>query len=632
VSSSTLASASDPTDTARRERFAATTREGRLTVLCLLLSLVTVAFYNRVAHNGFVFLDDSIYLIKNKVIQGGLTWSAVQWSFTTFLLANWHPLTWLSHALDCQLFGLNPAGHHYVSLLFHAGNVVLVFLILESATGLVWPSLIVAALFGLHPLNVESVAWAAERKNVLSLFFCLLALRSYTKYAQSQRRSSYVVSLACFALGLMAKPQIISLPFLLFLWDYWPLGRLTLGERAAQRNTWEPSIRSLLMEKLPFLALSALSAAITIVAQRSGNAVRTLAEMPLSLRLENCVVAYARYVAFLFWPARLAPMYPHPGNSLRLWQVGAAAIVLAAITALAIWQRKHRFLLAGWLWFLIALVPMIGLMQVGEQALADRYMYLSMLGLLVAIVWSCRGLVIRGRVPLSVWALSAIVILLVLGFLTDHQLGYWRDGETLWRYTISVTDRNYMAHDNLAMVLAEQGRADEAIAEFRAAENLHHYPPAQIITLGAYEQNHGHLWGAVEQYMWAAQSSGDPAVKATAWDRAALAQALAGDMDHAAQTFAKALTARADDQDALAGSAMLAQRAGNVALAVQRLEQLVKVAPGDVSLILLAGALRRSGRDEDAGTAEHQAQKISSNYPQARVTASQFAAQFGVHQ
>lgn len=604
----------------------------RLLIFSLLLVVVILAFYNPVAHNGFVFTDDSIYLVRNKVIQGGLTWPAVKWSFTTFLLANWHPLTWLSHALDCQLFGLNPAGHHYVSLLFHAGNALLVFLILESATGLLWPSLIVASLFGLHPLNVESVAWAAERKNVLSMFLGLLALRSYTKYARSGRRSSYTVSVVCFALGLLAKPQIISLPILFFLWDYWPLSRLRPGDRISHEDGKESSFRSLLIEKLPFFVLSASSAAITIVAQRSGNAVRTLTEMPLSMRLENSVVAYARYVANLFWPARLAPMYPHPEDSLRAWQVGTAAVLLAAITMLGIWQRKRRYFLAGWLWFLIALVPMIGLLQVGEQAMADRYMYLSMLGLLMAIVWGCQDLVRRWHVPSAVWVTSAVAILLALGLLTRHQLGYWRDGETLWRYTLSVTDRNYMAHDNLAMVLAEQGRADEAIGEFRAAENLHQYPPTEIISLGAYEQNHGHLQGAVEQYMRAAQTSAESAAKATAWDRAALAQVLAGDMDRAAQTFDKALAVKLDDPDALAGSGMLAWRSGNSALAVQRLVRLVKVSPRDVSLLLLAGALRQAGRDEDARKTEHQAQMISSNYGQAQENASQFAAQFGVHE
>lgn len=600
-------------------------------IFSLVLAVIILAFYNPVAHNGFVFFDDSVYLLKNKVIQGGMSWLAVKWSFSTFYAGNWHPLTWLSHALDYQLFGLNPVGHHYVSLLFHVSNAVLVFLILEAGTGLLWPSLIVAAIFGVHPLTVESVAWAAERKNVLSMFFCLLALRSYTKYAKSARQSPYVISVICFALALMAKPQVISLPILLFLWDYWPLERMSFRP-SSRPDTKELSFSALFVEKLPFLGLSALSAVVTIVAQRAGNSVRNLTEVPLWVRLENCAVSYARYLADLFWPVKLAPMYPHPGNSLRFWQVGLATFLLATITVVVVWQRKHRYLAAGWLWFLIALVPMIGLVQVGEQAMADRYMYLSLVGLLMAIVWSGRELILRWHVPTAAWAAVAGAMVVVLGLLTHHQLSYWRDGETLWRYTLSVTDRNYMAHDNLAMVLAEQGRSDEAIQEFRTAEELHQYPAAQIITLGAYEQGHGHLSGAIEQYTRAAESSSEPAVKAAAWDRAAYAQALGGEMDRSAQTFEKALAVKADDADALAGSGILARSVGNSTLAMRRLHQLVKVAPSDMSLLLLAGALRQAGRDEDAGEAERQSQKISMNYAQAQETARAFAAQFGVHQ
>ncbi len=609
----------EPSDSAAKQRL----------IFSLLLAVVMLALYNPVAHNGFVFFDDSVYLIKNNVIHGGLSWGAVKWSFSTFHAGNWHPLTWLSHALDCQLFGLNPAGHHYVSLLFHVSNAVLVFLILEAATGLLWPSLMVAAAFGLHPLSVESVAWAAERKNVLSMFFCLLALRSYTKYARSGRQTSYVGSLVCFALGLMAKPQVISLPILLFLWDYWPLGRLNFGQ-GEEPNPERTSFSALFVEKLPFLGLSAVSAVVTIVAQRAGNSVRNLAEISFPVRLENSAVSYVRYLGLLFWPAKLAPMYPHPGNSLHGWQVGVAAVVLGAITAIAVWQRKHRYVIVGWLWFVIALVPMIGLIQVGEQAMADRYMYLSIVGLLVAVVWSCREVAVQRKVPAAAWGIVAGAAVLALGMATHHQLSYWHDGETLWRYTLSVTDRNYMAHDNLAMVLAEEGRADEAITEFRAAEALHQYPASQVILLGDYEQGHGHLRGAVEQYTLAAQSTSEAGVKAAAWDRVARAETAGGDMATAAQTYEKALTAKADDPDALAGSGMLALRAGNSALASQRFERLVKVAPGDVSLLLLAGALRRNGREEDAAKAEEQAQKISSNYSQAEETARQFAAQYGV--
>jgi len=599
-------------------------------VCSLILGVSILAFYNPVAHNGFVFFDDSVYLIKNNSIRAGF-WETIQWSFTTFHASNWHPLTWISHAVDYQLFGLNPAGHHYVSLLFHTGNAILVFLILEASTGLLWPSLIVAAFFGLHPLSVESVAWAAERKNVLSMFLCLLALWSYTSYAKSGRRQSYIASVSFFALGLMAKPQIISLPVLLCLWDYWPLGRVQF-DRSVESDASKPSIRSLVVEKIPFCALALLSALITVIAQHSGNAVRSLTEMPFGVRIENSVVAYAGYIAKTVWPTKLAPLYPHPGNSLSIWQVVLSSLVLAAISAFVVWQRQRRFLLMGWLWFLIALIPMIGLVQVGEQAMADRYTYLSILGLLVGLVWGVREIALRLHVPMAAWGGLSAAVVLALGALTYHQLGYWRDGETLWKYTLSVTQRNYMAHDNLAMVLAEQGRSDEAIVEFQAAENLHNYSAPEMVSLGAYEQNHGHLQDAIEQYVRAAQSSKEPAVQTAAWDRAAAAQILAGKPDLAGQMYRNALAANPDDPDALVGSGMLARRSSDLAEALQRLNQLVKVAPSDVAFLLLAGGLRQAGREDEARNVESHAQAISSNYSQAQTTARQFAAQFGVTQ
>jgi tetratricopeptide (TPR) repeat protein len=599
----------------------------RRVILSLILIGVILAFYSPVAHNGFAYLDDSVYFFKNSAIHNGITWETIKWSATTFYDANWHPLTWLSHALDYQLFGLNPAGHHYVSLLFHAGNAVLLFLILEAATGLLWPSVIVAAFFGLHPLSVESVAWAAERKNVLSMFFCLLALRSYTNYARFGASKRYAASLIFFVLGLMAKPQIITLPILLFLWDYWPLGRLNLLRNESETSS---SLRSLIVEKVPFLVFSGLSAAITMLAQHQANAVRSLAETPFSIRMENSIVAYARYVSDLFWPAKLAPMYPHPGNSLPLWQVGVAGILLIAVTVLVIWQRERRFLLAGWFWFLLALLPMIGLVQVGEQARADRYMYLPILGLLMAIVWGCREVALQLRIPAFVAAATTVAVVLVLGALTHYQLGHWHDGESLWRYTLRVTERNYMAHVNLAMVLAEQGRADEAITEFRAAENLHAYSAPEIMTLGDYEQNHGHLQGAIEQYIRAAGSSTDPAIQSAAWDRTGATHLISGNNKLAQQAFENSLAVKPNDPNALASSAMLAQRAGNFELAVRRLVQLVKVAPSNVSLLLLAGSLRQAGRDQDAHAAQIQAQKVSPDYAQAQETAKKFAAQFGV--
>jgi protein O-mannosyl-transferase len=593
------------------------------------LIILTLAFYNPVAHNGFVFFDDSPYILKNPHVQTGLTWENVKWAFSTFYSANWHPLTWLSHALDCQLFGVNPAGHHYVSLLFHAANAVLVFLILELATGLSLPSLIVAALFALHPLNVESVAWAAERKNLLSMFFCLLSLLRYTNYARCGRVSSYVWAVLWFALGLMAKPQIVPLPFLLLLWDYWPLHRMSARAEVSSISSANRPWKSLLLEKIPFFILAGASGVVTMLAQRAGSAVRTVAEVGIGARLENSIVSYARYVGQIFWPAKLAPLYPHPGNSLPAWKVGVCFAVLLLITTFVIHRRDRPYLLVGWVWFLGTLIPTIGLIQVGEQAMADRYMYLPLVGILIALVWLTMDLGSAKKLSKAYLAIPAIIVL-ALGIATYRHLNNWRDGETLWRYTLSVTPPNYMAHDNLAMVLAEQGRSDEAIAEFRAAETLHKYPAPQILTLGAYEQRNGDVQGAIEQYTRALNSSDDAAVRVAAWDQIASAYAQMKDWERAKLAYDNALAISPDDANALVGSGLLAERNGEITQAVTVLSRAVEIAPSDVGALLLSGALRRAGKNPDADAAYARAEKLSSDFNQTQQIANQLASSFGL--
>jgi protein O-mannosyl-transferase len=606
--------------------------EGRLrAILVLVLVALTLGFYNPVAHNGFVFLDDSPYILKNPHIQNGLTWRTIKWAFSSFYIANWHPLSWLSHALDYQLFGLNPAGHHYVSLLIHTANAALVLFILEAATGLAWPSFIVAALFALHPLNVESVAWAAERKNVLSMFFCLLALLLYTKYARSGKISTYLWVVVCFALGLMSKPQIIPLPFVLLLWDYWPLQRM-FGDSDGVRVVPSCPPRSLvflLLEKVPLVVLALASAVVTMVGQRASGAVHGLTELSIATRLENTLVSYARYLADVLWPAKLAPLYPHPGNTLPAWQVGVSATALLLITTFAIHRRDRRYLLVGWLWFLATLIPTIGLIQVGEQARADRYMYLPILGILIALVWAAVDISAARNLSKS-WLVPAAVVILVLGVRTRGQLAQWHDGETLWRYTLSVTRRNYMAHDNLAMVLAEQGRADEAIAEFRAAEALHSYPAPQILTLGIYEQRNGHLQGAIEQYRRALESSDDRAVRVAAWDQIASARAEGRDWDQARQAYETALEISPNDPAALVGTGLLAWHVGDRTRAITQLSHAMQVAPTAVGWLLLAGAFRQAGKAGDAAAASARARTLSRDFAQAQKITDQVAASYGI--
>src|ERR1700674_2907885 len=467
-------------------------RETHIVTLCLLLVAATLAFYNPIIHNQFIDFDDSSYILKNSWVQGGLTWDTVKWSFTTFREGNWHPVTWLSHALDCQIFRLNPAGHHYTNLLLHAANAVLLFLLLRQATGLTWPSLVVGALFALHPVNVESVAWAAERKNVLSMLFFLLALHAYDRYARTGGRYLYLSVNIFFVLGLMAKPQIVTLPFVLLLWDYWPLQRIGAGSagRGLPAPSTPRSFRYLVWEKLPLFILAAADSVVTVVAQRAGNTVRTFTEVSVQARLENVFISYVRYIGKALWPSRLAALYPRPGNSLPAWQVVGAVVLLLLISALVLRWRDRRYLAVGWFWFLGTLVPMIGIITVGEQTMADRYAYLPFIGLFVAVVWTLNDWTLNAwtvdavaskRRIAGVWrASAAVLVLFILGCLTYRQLGYWHDDETLWRHALSVTEGNYMAHNNLAIALAKQGRSEEAVVQFQAATALHKYPPDQF--------------------------------------------------------------------------------------------------------------------------------------------------------
>ena len=610
-------------------------REMHVVILCLLLVAATLAFYNPIIHNQFIDFDDSSYILKNFQVQSGLTWDTVKWSFTTFREGNWHPLTWLSHALDYQIFDLNPAGHHYTNLLLHVANAVLLFLLLRQATGVTWPSLIVGALFALHPVNVESVAWAAERKNVLSMLFFLLALHAYDRYARTGRRYLYLLVTICFALGLMAKPQIVTLPFVLLLWDYWPLQRI--GARSAADGSPAPStprtFRYLVWEKLPLFILAAADSVVTMLAQRAGNAVRTVTEVSLSARLENVFVSYVRYIGKALWPSRLAAMYPRPANSLPAWQTVGAVVLLLLISALVLRWRARRYLPVGWFWFLGTLVPMIGIITVGEQTMADRYAYLPFIGLFVAIVWTLDAAASEHRIAV-VWRVGvALLGVFILGCLTHRQLGYWHDDETLWRHALSVTERNYMAHNNLAIAFAKQGRSEEAVVQFQAATALHTYPPDQVLKLAFYELRVGHPQEAIEESGAVLRASADPVdprLQSAAWGEMGQAHLQMRQYDQAAECYQNALRLNPENGMALMGSGLLALRQGKSELAVTQLMHASKVEPNDVNVLLFAQALRRAGHAEQASSAEAEVQKISSDPGQAQMEAGQWLSFAGL--
>ena len=601
--------------------------ESRILIFCLLLIVVTLAFYNPIVHNQFTGFDDWSYILKNAHVQSGLTWNTVKWSFTTFHEGNWHPLTWLSHALDCQIFHLNPVGHHYTNVLFHAINAVLLFLLLRRATGAVWPSLLVAALFALHPINVESVAWASERKNVLSMFFFLLALGAYDRYARTDRRGIYLWVLALFALGLMAKPQIVTLPFVLLLWDYWPLQRMGVGSPAqGVSSTLAPrSLRFLVWEKLPLFVLAAADSVVTAIAQRSGNAVRSISEFSIPARLENAVVCYVRYLGKAFWPSHLAPMYPRPQGLLPVWTVVGSAVLLLMLSALVYHWRDRRYLVMGWLWFLGTLVPMIGIMTVGDQAMADRYAYLPFIGLFVAVVWALDAFSNTWRISNTARLCAVVVLLLVLGCLTYRQVGFWKDDDTLWHYTLRVTEGNYVAHNNLALMLAKEGRSEEALVEFRAAKSLHKYPSNQILALAFYELRIGHPREAIEECDSVLDSSDpvDPKTQTVAWAELGQAYLYLRQYPQASASYRKALLLDTENEMALVGSGLMALREGQTDQATQQLAHAAKVNPSATNYLLLTEALRHAGLWEHADAAIAQAQKTAPDLSDAENEAGQ---------
>ena len=466
--------------------------------------VATVATYYPARNHPFLHFDDSKYVTANPQVQNGLSWSTAEWAFTTYDASNWHPLTWLSHALDCEIFGLDPAGPHAVNLLLHLINMLLLFWLLERATGMAGRSAMVAGLFALHPINVETVAWVAERKNLLSMLFLLLALAAYRWYAKQPGAGRYLLIAFLFVLGLMAKPQVITLPFLLLLWDYWPLQRMTLRTQADAREAAAlypaRSFLQLVVEKLPLLAISAISAVITVKAQQAGSSVQSLIKFPFSLRLENAIVSYARYIAKASWPSPLSPLYPFPRTAPPVWQLLAALAVLLAISGLVFAGRKYRYLTVGWLWFLGTLVPMIGLVQVGVQAMADRYAYLSFIGLFVMVCWGVAELADARRFSRAWVTGASAALLLVLAGVTRHQLAYWSDEASLWTHTIQTTTDNYVAEDNLGTTLLERHDMDEAIVHFRRATAIEPHNGLSQLNVGVWEERNHHWPEAIAAY------------------------------------------------------------------------------------------------------------------------------------
>ena len=456
-------------------RSAATTFRQPDLLILLGLALITFAIYAQVIGHQFITLDDDAYIKGNVMVNRGVTLAGVAWAFSTFDQGNWHPLTWIAHMMDSQLFGMNAGGHLLVNALIHIANTLLVFWFLFRTTHARWPSALVAALFALHPLHVESVAWAAERKDTLSTFFGLLSLIAYARYAEARSNGRYAWTAITLALGLLAKPMLVTWPFVMLLLDYWPLRRLR--DPTASEHRWGASHREaatgiwpLLREKLPLFALVAASAVITSLAQSHGGTVRTFQEFPITLRLANALASYVKYVLLAFWPNDLAVYYPYTTAGIPAWQITCAAFLLIGITAFCFFQWKIRpYFVVGWLWFLGTLVPVIGIVQVGGQTMADRYFYIPSIGLFIVIAFGLADIARSWRVAPSLRTGIAVVVLLILATLTNAQIHRWSDSFTLFKHTLAVTPPNLMIENDLGSALSSSGLHDEAAVHFEKA-------------------------------------------------------------------------------------------------------------------------------------------------------------------
>lgn len=465
-----------------------------LFIISIALVAATLAAYEPVRKNGFVDLDDGVYITKNHNVNEGITLQSVIWAFTKFHSCNWHPLTWLSHAMDCEIYGLNPLGHHITNVLIHIANCLLLFWVLRKMTGATGPSAFVAGVFALHPVHVESVAWAAERKDVLSGLFWMLTMLAYVRYVERPNFKRYALVLLAFAMGLISKPMVITLPFVLLLLDYWPLNRLN------KSGGLKPTLQMgrPLTEKLPLFVLSAISGVVTLLAQHSGGAVITLESMPISYRIANTFTSYIRYIGKTFWPSRLAALYPQHLGDLPETEVITCVLLFILLTILSIRiGRRKRYIAVGWLWFVGTLVPVIGLVQVGLQAIADRYMYIPMIGLLIIVAWAGKEVVGDNRRRQAAAAVSAVIVLFIALILTRIQAGYWQNNLTLFGHTVSVTEANPFAETDYGSALYKAGHIDEGLAHINKAVRINPDFSAARDALGMVLMEQGKLNEAV---------------------------------------------------------------------------------------------------------------------------------------
>ena len=632
----------------------------RTILLGVLLGAVTVALYWPATGHDFVNYDDNLYVSDNPHVTGGLTLENAGWAFRTGYAANWHPVTWLSHMLDCQIFGLKPWGHHLTSVLLHAFNAGLLFALLQQMTGARWRSLLVAALFAIHPLRVESVAWVAERKDVLSGCFGLLALWAYARYAVARKQKAesrkqkaesgitphgsrithhasrtmdhrllttdhrslfYLLSLFFFALGLMSKPMLETLPFVLLLLDYWPLKRIKKYEVRMQKAESGASPFTIhhsyfiLLEKLPFLVLAAAASVVTFVVQRRGGAMGAAEYFTPGARWGNALISYCRYLGKLFWPTDLAVFYPHPGQ----WPLGqillAGGLILGVSVLLSVQRRRAPFLLVGWLWFLGTLVPAIGLIPVGGHSMADRYTYLPLIGVLILVVWGAYELTGGRHYPVMAFAVAGSTAIVLCMAVTRQQLGYWKDSETLFRHALEVTENNHIAHYNLGLALDMKGQLDEAMGHYQEALRLKPDYADAHNNLGIALGRKGKVGEAISQFQEALRVKPDYAEGHYNLGNALL---MKGQIDEAITQYQEALRLNSDYANVHYNLGLALGRKGQIDEAISQYQEALRLKPDYAEVHdNLGNALARRGRADEAIREFQEAIRLKPDYAPA---------------
>jgi len=630
-------------------------RRQKFLLICLVLALGTAALYLPITQNGFVNFDDEEYITANTHVTTGLNWSNFVWAFTNTEAANWHPLTWLSHQLDCTLFAKNAAGHHLVNLLYHVANTLLVFVFLRGATGALWRSAFVAAFFAWHPLHVESVAWASERKDVLSTFFFLLTLLAYARFTNLSKVQSpkskvfYLLALGFFVLGLMSKPMVVTLPFVLLLLDFWPLDRIQISKFKMK------NLKPLLVEKIPFFALTIAGSLVTFFVQKNGGAVWASS---WELRLENVVLAYVRYVSKLFWPQDLAIVYSYP-HQWPAWLAAGAALLLLTWTALTLCRiRQNPYLPVGWFWFLGTLVPTIGIVQVGAQSIADRYTYIPSIGFFIVVVWGASDLAIHWQGKGKFLPIAGVLALIGCIGVTSIQISYWRNSETLFLHAIGVTTDNYVAENclgkafendgqneraralytdavkiepryplaqfNLALCLLSFGETNEALDHLRAAARLEPHDPDIQYDLGLYFSQHGSPDDAVHTFEAALADRPDFPQAQTALGTVLTKQKK---FVQAVSHFAATVRLKPDDADARFNLGLALLDSHQPAEAAVQFAEELRLTPNETKAhFRLAQALQQDNKFADAVAHYRAALRLTPDFPEAEAGLDQILA------